>query len=457
MLVVLRRYGVLGLAGLAVLGLATPQARAQRIFPNTVNAQSTANTFRINPNFYLPNGTSLNQAAYNVGVVGRAYSQIPPYLLGYNPYPQAVSYGPSYPTITTAGAGYGVSTVGSAGYNPYTGSASLATDPSAAYGGYGMSTMPGGYGGGGYGGYYGPGYGPGGETANVLSGYAGYLRGTAALTSATGQYWKDIQSARITREQSRQMALETQRRRIMEEAAYERMKPTAQDLRDRELMADLVRARRDPPPTEVWSGKALNDLLRSVATTGSGKLNRGPNIPLEDEMLRNINVTDSASRANLGLLKDGGNLAWPLSLKEAPFDEARKRLDRNLILAVRQIKDKDPLDRAMLKDIRADFQAMNDRLAASVGDLSPSQYIESRRYLNQLEDAVKALEDPKVINLYHNLWKARGGNVAELMNNMIKDGLRFAPATPGDEGSYSGLYQALRAYEASLQNASKGS
>ena len=45
---------------------------------------------------------TLNQAAYNTAVMGRALSTIPPYALGYNPYPQIVNYGPMY-----------------TGYNPY--------------------------------------------------------------------------------------------------------------------------------------------------------------------------------------------------------------------------------------------------------------------------------------------------------------------------------------------------
>src|SRR5262245_57992551 len=61
----------------------------------------------------------------------------------------------------------------------------------------------------GYGGYdYGPGLaGPG-------MGYGYALQGLASYTSSAGRYWLDTEQARITREQSRQAFLETQRRRI---------------------------------------------------------------------------------------------------------------------------------------------------------------------------------------------------------------------------------------------------
>src|SRR5205823_3515924 len=124
MSVSLRRFGMVALAVLAVLGVVSPPAWGQRVVstgigqggrqPMTVGAQSFINQTRINPNFYLTPTMTLNQYAHNVATLGRAYSNIPPYLLGYNPYPQAVNYGPSFPTITPY-----TSPVLSTGYNPY--------------------------------------------------------------------------------------------------------------------------------------------------------------------------------------------------------------------------------------------------------------------------------------------------------------------------------------------------
>jgi len=421
--------------------------------PLTVGLQSGVNLNRINPNFYVAPGLTLNQYASNVATLGQAASQIPPYLLGYNPYPQVANYGPSFPTI--APSPYGVSTMpgavapgyGGGGYGAGGYGASLATDPYGA-GAYSLSTTgspaglsPYGYPYNSYGGYGDP------------TGTGGYLRGVADVTAATGKYWKDIESARLMREQSRQAAMDTQRRRMMEDAYADRMRPTAQDVRDREMNTDLNRARKDPPATEIWSGRSLNDLLRSI--NNAGRLSRAPSVPLEEDMLRGINLTDQSSRGNIGLLKDGGKLNWPLPLQDTSYDEARKRLSRNMVLAVQQLKDKDPLQPGTLADMRADYKAINDRLTSNVGDLPPSQYIEARRYLNQLDDAIRALEDPRATNFFNNTWTAKGKNVAELVDHMKSNGLRFAPAAPGDEGAYSALYQALRNFEAGMQVAAK--
>jgi hypothetical protein len=110
-----------GLAAVLVLALTESSANAQfrRGFPVAPVTPATANFMfanrtpitvpllgtpgvGVNTNYYLNPYTTLNQAAYNTAVTGRALSTIPPYWLGYNPYPQVINYGPMY-----------------SGYNPY--------------------------------------------------------------------------------------------------------------------------------------------------------------------------------------------------------------------------------------------------------------------------------------------------------------------------------------------------
>jgi hypothetical protein len=95
--------GLGALAGLVVLGLAAPQAHAQSIYARYGNALQRQNGIYlrnmallkqgINPYYQVAPGLSLNQAAYNTAVMGRAFQSVPPYALGYNPYPPVVTYG----------------------------------------------------------------------------------------------------------------------------------------------------------------------------------------------------------------------------------------------------------------------------------------------------------------------------------------------------------------------------
>jgi hypothetical protein len=452
----LRRFGTGALAGLAALALLSDSASAQFIrpggrMPSLVGLQSQLLFNRPNTNFYFADGTSLKQLAYNTAVLGTAASFIPPYLLGYNPYPPMVNYGPSYPT---AGP-----------YNPY----ALSTTPYApglsggygGIGGYGSASATSLYGGyGGYGTYTTGGGGYGGTGGSSPSAYgspdpnAAYLRGLADVTGATGRYHLTIQQASLAREKARQAQVDARRRLLEYERQAERNRPTYLTVLDRERAADLSLARQEAPGGTVWSGRALNTLLDSVAKSGR-PLSDGPNIGLDRATLKHINLTDTATQGNIGLLKSGGNLEWPEPLLASRFDAERKRLHKNMRLAVQQLKDRDPLERSTLNDIRADMKALTDRLNGSVGELSPSQYIQAKRFLNQLSDAVRALADPKVARYFDGTWVARGKNVAELVDYLKKEGLKFAPATPGDEASYNSLYQAMRAFDAGLQVASK--
>jgi hypothetical protein len=130
-----RRFAVVAL--LAVIGLG--------ILSNTANAQSrpyrrNGSTYipvtqPINRNWLVAPGLTLRQWAYNTRVIGRAYSNVPPYLLGYNPYtPTMINYG--YPGYY----GYNPYSVYSGLYNPYL-TGSIYSNPYNPYGLYGYGYL----------------------------------------------------------------------------------------------------------------------------------------------------------------------------------------------------------------------------------------------------------------------------------------------------------------------------
>jgi hypothetical protein len=93
------------IVAVVAIGLATASpARAQSPMRRTVFLPSLASQ-SINPNPVIAPGLTLQQSAYNTAVMGRALSTLPPYALGYNPYPAVVNYGPVYPTYPNPYAG----------------------------------------------------------------------------------------------------------------------------------------------------------------------------------------------------------------------------------------------------------------------------------------------------------------------------------------------------------------
>src|SRR5262249_39390751 len=161
----------------------------------------------------------------------------------------------------------------------------------------------------------------------------------ATYTQAAGRYWIDIQQARLTREQVYQTQIETARRRIQFEMWYESVRPTAAKMLESERMSEIERARRDAHDGEIPSRPALNALLGSIKK--AGKYDTGPSIPLNVEVLKNVNLSGGASAGNVGMLKDGVKLSWPDALMDPSYDESRKQLTRKLREAVDMAKEGD--------------------------------------------------------------------------------------------------------------------
>jgi hypothetical protein len=222
--------------------------------------------------------------------------------------------------------------------------------------------------------------------------------------------------------------------------------PTAEDRRLRQLQVALDRARSDPSLTEIASGRPLNVLLASLSDQlANGR--RGRDVALNDELLSRINVA-ATPEGDIGLLRDEGKLKWPESLQATAFAEIRLQMNGLIAEAVRLARSGKPVTPGILEELAADLQLLKDTVRDHIGEMTPSEYVESLRYLSGLGECVKALSDPNVSNYFNKAWSARGRTVADLVPNMA--GLYFAPAAPGDEVAYRVLHQALVTFDARL-------
>src|SRR5262245_47751953 len=94
----LRRFGIVAAAALLLVGATSTASYAQvRVL---TNSQSI-----VNPYYRIAPGLPLNQAAYNISVMGRAYSRVPPWVFGYNPYPAPII---TTPVVTPVYPYYGM-------------------------------------------------------------------------------------------------------------------------------------------------------------------------------------------------------------------------------------------------------------------------------------------------------------------------------------------------------------
>jgi hypothetical protein len=310
----------------------------------------------------------------------------------------------------------------------------LGSNPLAAYGGSG-----------GYGGYGGYGYMPYIDYGPV----GGYLFGAASVISSQGQFAINQQQAIKVREDIKTARI-TNRQRAMEQYLWERQNlPTLQDDREREQALEFRRAKTQPPATEIWSGKSLNDILAEITNTENANGVRGPLVPLDDETLRHVNLTAGVTQGTPSLVRDG-RVPWPALLRRPAFNRDRERIDQ-LVGDLGKQAAGGALDSGSLDTAVEATNALREQVRGSAGDLAAGDYIQAVRFLTQLQDTWAALQQPGAAKL---LAGGRLGpqvaTVGDLVDQLNRQGVRFAPAARGDEEAYNALYQALLAYDVGL-------
>jgi hypothetical protein len=284
--------------------------------------------------------------------------------------------------------------------------------------------------------------------------YGGFLRGVGDVTLARSQAVGIIQDARLTHQEVLRSQLDT-RAKLMEHLAEleRRFRPDPEKIRLEEMQTALSRARTNPPLNEVWSGKSINVLLQHLIDQ-HGKGLYGPStIPLDEEVLRHINVTSGVG-GHVGLLKFGSELKWPVPLLRDEFKEVRDRLEANLTESItKNLKFNKPVDASALGTMTNAVKTAHEILDANIRKMTPSEYISAKRYLIELDAAMRALSTDTAQNYFTGTWVAKGKNVREFIDHMKEHGLTIAPAVSGDEAAYAVLLHALTAYDVNMVRA----
>src|SRR5262249_42289465 len=133
------------------------------------------------------------------------------------------------------------------------------------------------------------------------------------------------------------------------------------------------RSRSNPPEPEIWSGRALNDLLTGIKNNQTSYSVQGPMIPLNQEDLTHITLTGGAAPGNIGIFKNGGKLTWPYVLKKSMFEDQRKDIDEASPKAVQSvISGGDPKP---LEDLSRSVTDLRQTLKDNVKNMPPPEYI----------------------------------------------------------------------------------
>jgi hypothetical protein len=273
------------------------------------------------------------------------------------------------------------------------------------------------------------------------------LSGSADVINAQGNFLIQNEQSWLLHEQQKQERLKT-RRMAFDQKMYEQANtPSAEDLREKDRVTALRRSLNNPPQNEIWSGAALNTILESVQRDNV-PVSMRPMIPLSPETLSRINTTSGTTAGSIGLIRDGGKLTWPLTLKGPDFASDRSKMDELTVKALEEAS-RGAVQADTLQAMTSTLDGLRETLRQKVEEMSLNDHMAARRYLNELESTISALQDPNVSKQVSRSW-AKSTSVSELVDQFTRQGIRFAAATPGDEPSYSSLYQSFVAFTSGL-------
>jgi hypothetical protein len=216
-----------------------------------------------------------------------------------------------------------------------------------------------------------------------------------------------------------------------------------QEERERVHEIELSWSQGELSEFETQTGTALNILLDDLRHLHALGI-RSSDMTLDEEMLRHINVRMGRSNGNLGLFKENGQLSWPLLLRRPEFQRERDRINVLAPKVIEQAKHGQNID---LSELAQAMQTIQARLHARIGDIPTPDYVKTKRFLTQLDDAIKLLRQPDAGKYFDQTYAAHGKTVADLVRYMTQLDLHFAPAVEGDEPAYQGLHRILAAYD----------
>jgi hypothetical protein len=280
------------------------------------------------------------------------------------------------------------------------------------------------------------------------------LRGAADIMRAYGTVITSQEQARIIREQARQAKLETIKKKFDLDMYIKANTPTFTEEQAKIFKMTLKRIVSNATEPEIVNGKALNFLLDDMRKY-PGKRAAVEPFALSEDVLGHLNVTKG--NVSLGVLRHGGEFTWPAVFQEY-FPAEQLRLVETQAKALVKNAEKGKIDPNVLKDMRNEIDKVRDQLLSKVNEIPTMQYLQARRFLDDLADARLALERGEAMTqLNFQKWAAGGKTLQQLVDYTINNGLKFTTAIQGDEFAYRAVYSGMVALDVALNTMALGS
>jgi hypothetical protein len=226
--------------------------------------------------------------------------------------------------------------------------------------------------------------------------YASELHGLADLVRAQGDFLKSREEANRMRIENRKLKLEA-RKAELEHKKWEL--DFRVEYNEKLYVTDqqqvLIRLRHNASIHEIWSGYGLQVLLENLRKDRSA-LSQGESKAIDPDVLRRINVSFARGTGHVAVIKSG-KLTWPLLLRERIFENSREKIEKLIADTIqRGSPGEEILElKRQMEGLKQDFSTtFKDRQKARDAAWDFHSFARSRKFLDQLDDALIILEDP---------------------------------------------------------------
>lgn len=199
--------------------------------------------------------------------------------------------------------------------------------------------------------------------------------------------------------------------------------PTYNQEEERIAKATLRRIQTNSLPGEVSNGKSLNYLLTDLAKY-PGKKVSGDRIAVREDVLLHLNV----AKRNFGMdvLRDG--LTWSAAVQNLMNFNRRKALDTQLQDMVKKASKGQPVDASALEDVRKEIEDLRDDLVKKANEIPTSQYVDAKRFVQELYDGTRALENGEAkVQADFQRFAEGGKTILEVADYLVSNGLKIGP------------------------------
>src|SRR5262249_42090856 len=151
---------------------------------------------------------------------------------------------------------------------------------------------------------------------------------------------------------------------------------------------------------------------------------QGPTVTIDQDQLKSINVAVGDSKG-LGPLKTVSQapLDWPIVLQGPKQEKLQKQMSEAVIKAgagklnaTSYNEVRDGVD-DILNDLKMQFREEK---------IDGGTYLSGKRFLDSLDQSVQTLREPAARKILNGSYVAKGHDVPELVDHMMRNGLKFA-------------------------------